>query len=101
MNLLGVGKLLLGVGINLPNKGFLELTRTHNFLHIIAWGLGQILLGVRNFETVAWGCAFQDHICLGWLILTTFLLGVLLGVDFLWAVRQGCIGIMKNIFNNF
>ena len=52
--------------------------------------MGQILLGDRHFERVAWGCDFQDHICLGWLILTTFLLGVLLGVDLLGAVRQGC-----------
>ena len=57
---------------------------------IFAWGLGQILLGDRHFERVAWGCDFQDHICLGWPILTTFLLGVLLGVDLLGAVRQGC-----------
>ena len=53
--------------------------------------MGQILLGDRHFERVAWGCDFQDHICLGWSILTTFLLGVLLGVDLLGAVRQGCI----------
>ena len=57
---------------------------------IFAWGLGQILLGDRIFESVAWGCDFLDHICLGWPILTTFWLGVLLGVDLLGAVRQGC-----------
>ena len=54
---------------------------------IFAWGLGQILLGDRFFENVAWGCDFPNHICLGRLILTTLLLGVLLGVDLLGTVR--------------
>ena len=51
--------------------------------------MGQILLGDRHFERVAWGYDFQDHICLGWPILTTFWLGVLVVVDLLGDVRQG------------
>ena len=40
-----------------------------------------MLLGIVVFRSIfAWGGRF----------LTTFLLGVLLGVDFLGAVRQGC-----------
>ena len=55
-----------------------------------AWVLDCILLGDGFFEQVAWGCCFQDPICLGTLILATVLLGDLLGVGLLGAVIQGC-----------
>ena len=42
------------------------------------------------FERVAWGGGFEGLICLGTSILATFLLGVLLGVDLLGAVKEGC-----------
>ena len=42
------------------------------------------------FEQFAWECCFQGPICLGTLILATFLLGDLLGVGLLGAVIQGC-----------
>ena len=63
---------------------------------IFVWGMDFILLGDRLFEKVAWGLDQSslglDHIRLGSPILVTFLLGVLLGVDFLGAVRQGWSG---------
>ena len=47
-------------------------------------------LGI-GFERVAWGHGFQGLICLGKSVFTAFLLGILLGVDLLGAVRQGVI----------
>ena len=57
---------------------------------IFAWGFAQKLFGVDFFLSSAWGCDFQDLVCLGLSISTALLLGVLLGVDLLGAVRQGC-----------
>ena len=42
------------------------------------------------FERVAWGDDFQGLFCLGTSILAPLLLGDLLGVDLLGAVKQGC-----------
>ena len=61
---------------------------------IFFWGMAIILLGDRLFENIAWGFDHinleLDYIRLGRPILTTPLLGVLLVVDLLGAVRQGC-----------
>jgi hypothetical protein len=74
--LLGAGKILLGEGIT-----------TAIWSLIFSRGLDQILLGDWICESVTWGCDFLDHIYLGWPTLTSFLLGVLLGVDLLGVVR--------------
>ena len=42
-------------------------------------GLGQILLGARFFENIAWGYNFQNHIFLGRPILMTFVSGLAWG----------------------
>ena len=47
-----------------------------------------IFIGYRSFDNVAW--VELDHISLVKPILTTFLLGVMLGLDFLGAARHGC-----------
>ena len=47
----------------------------------------RILLGDGFFEKVGWKC-FQGPICLGALILATFLIYVFLGVGLLRAVRH-------------
>ena len=52
-------------------------------------GSGKILLGDNIFAPIAWGGGFQGLFSLGTSILNPFLLGVLLGVDLLGAVRQG------------
>ena len=56
-----------------------------------AWGFDLFCLGMDFFERVAWGGDFQGLVCLGTSISAPLLLGDLLGVDLLGAVRQGCI----------
>ena len=57
---------------------------------MFAWGFDTFLLGDEFFEWCAWGCGFQGLVCLGTSISAPLLLGDLLGVDLLGAVRQGC-----------
>ena len=54
-----------------------------------AWGFDLFCLGMDFFKRVAWGSDFQGLVCLGTSILAPFLLGVLLGVDLLGAVKEG------------
>ena len=57
---------------------------------LFTWGFNLILLGYGFFERIAWGDGFLGLLCLGTSILAPFLLGAMLGVDLLGAVRQGC-----------
>ena len=56
----------------------------------VCLGFDLFCLGMDFFERVAWGGDFQGLVCLGTSILAPLLLGDLLGVDLLGAVRQGC-----------
>ena len=58
-------------------------------------GSGKILFGDNISAPIAWRSDFQGLFCLGTSILTRFLLGVLPGVAFLGAVRQGCFQIVE------
>ena len=93
-----------GVNINLREGRELSLGVAMKLLEEFAWGLmiHDICLGY-GFD-FAWGSIFLEyclgldrislglnHVRLGRPISTTVLLGVLLGVDLLGAVRQGCI----------
>ena len=52
----------------------------------IAWVLDRILLGDGFCEKFTRGCCFQSPICLGTLVLATYLLGDLLGVRLFGAI---------------
>ena len=54
---------------------------------MFAWGLDTFLLGDEFFKRCAWGCGFQGLVCLG----TSISAPLLLGVDLLGSVRQGCV----------
>ena len=63
---------------------------------LFAWGFTLILLEGGFFERIAWGDGFLGLLCSGTSILAPLLLGVLLGVDLLGAVKQGCLNKDKN-----
>ena len=96
------------MGINLREGRELSLGVAMKLLEEFAWGLmiHDICLGY-GFD-FAWGSIFREyclgldhislglnHVRLGRPISTTVLLGVLLGVDLLGAVRQGCVWLGK------
>ena len=81
---MGSGENLLGDNI------FVQIAWGGGFRGLLCLGFHFILHGDKFFEKIAWGSGFLGLLCLGMSILAPLLLGVLLGVDLLGAVRQGC-----------
>ena len=79
--MLGVSKCCLGI--------FCLGASSRHIWMVFAWGLGQILLGDRFFADIVWDCDFQDHICLGRPMSTTFFAWDLAPDEFAWRCEAG------------